>query len=180
MQDPSSFLNPERVVSYFDIAKGSIVADFGAGAGYYTIPLARKVGPEGKVYAFDIQPHSADLVRSKARMHHILQVEALTADLERNHGTHLKDAVVDFILCSSVLHQAEDKLAVLHEAARILKPGRLLAVIEWDLIPAPGGPKPEFRIAKARARELCESSGFMLDREFEAGTHHYGLLFKKR
>ena len=176
----TGFLNPERVISYLDVPRGSVAADFGAGTGFYTMALARRVGPEGKVYAYDVLKHAVDRIRSEAQMLHLLQVEAVVADLERPRGSRLKDAVADFVLAASIIHQAENKSAVLQEAHRILKPGRYLALVEWSDAPSRLGPPRDMRISKARARELAESAGFMLDREFEAGSFHYGLLFKKR
>lgn len=180
MPETETFLNPERIVETFEIPKGGVAADFGAGSGFYTMALARRVGPEGKVYAFDIQASMADLIRSNARLRHLLQVDAVRADLESERGTRLKDGVCDFILVASILHQAEDKAAILREAARVLKPGRPMAVIEWDEERSSAGPRMEARLPKARARALAESAGFMQDREFSAGSHHYGLLFKRR
>ncbi len=174
------FLSPERVVSYLDVQPGWVIADFGSGSGYYTTPLARRVGAEGKVYAFDILPQAVDLVRSQSRMIHLLQVDAIQADLEEPNGTHLKDGIADLVLIASILHQVDDRNALLREAYRVLKPGRTLALIEWDQTTAPGGPIMEARIPKAKAKELIETSGFILDREFEAGSHHYGLLFRKQ
>ncbi|MBI2055170.1 MAG: class I SAM-dependent methyltransferase [Candidatus Sungbacteria bacterium] len=176
----TAFLNPERVVSYFDIPKGGVVADFGAGSGFYSVPLARKVGAEGKVYAFDILPHAVDQIRSNAKMLRLLQLDAVRADLEAERGSRLKDASTDFVLVASILHQADDKSAVLNEAARILKPGRTMAVIEWDQSPAPGGPPMELRLTQSKVKELANTAGFIMDREFEAGSHHFGILFKKR
>lgn len=176
----TSFLSPAKIVDAFDLPRGSIAADFGAGSGFYTLPLARTVGPEGKVYAFDVQKHTVDLIQSSARLAHLLQVEAMHANLELPRGSHLKDSAVDFVLVASILHQADDKSAVLGEAARVLKPGRAMAMIEWDDTKSFAGPPMALRISRAKGRELAESNGFILDREFAAGGHHYGLLFKKR
>lgn len=188
MPTGEQFLNPERVVSYLNIPRGGIVADFGAGFGFYAIPLAEKVGAEGKVYAFDVQAEAVAEIRSRARLKHLLQLEAVERDLERERGSRLRDGVIDLVLVASILHQAEDRMAVLKEAARILKPGRTLALIEWDASTSsprgqplsPAGPSQNFRIPKEKAKEMAEDAGFILDREFEAGSHHYGLLFKKR
>lgn len=179
MSEGPSFLNPARFVASLEIPRGSIVADFGAGSGFYAIPLAEKVGPEGKVYAFDIQKQAIEQIRSRARLHHLLNIEAVTADLEIKRGTRLKDHVVDAVLAASILHQAADPGAVLEEAARIIKPGRKLVIVEWDQSQFPGGPKPQLRIPKSKARQYAEAAGFQLDREIAAGSHHYALIFRR-
>ena len=179
MPDEPQFLNPSRLVKSLEIPKGSVAADFGAGSGFYAVPLADAVGPEGKVYAFDIMPEALSRLRSLARMRHLLNIEPVIADLEVERGTHLKDSVADFVLIASVLHQATDKPAVLKEARRILKHGRTLIIVEWDESKSPGGPSLESRVPKSKARELSEAAGFQSDREIPAGSHHYCLLFRR-
>lgn len=176
---PSSFLNPDRVIGRLDIAKGMTVADFGAGSGFYTVSLARVVGDTGKVYAIDIQKGHLDLVKSKAQIEHLLQIETVWADLELSEGSHLKPDSVDLVVVSNILFQVEKKESVLREAYRVLKPGGRVAVVEWDEAPFSGGPASEMRVAKRLVVDWLDRAGFRLDREFEAGSHHYGLLYRK-
>jgi ubiquinone/menaquinone biosynthesis C-methylase UbiE len=176
----STFVSPAKLVQFLDIPRGSIVADLGAGSGFYTIPLAEKVGPEGKVYAFDVQLSAVSRIQSLAHLRHLLNIDAVVADLELDNATHLKEGVCDAVLIASVLHQVENPLAVLKEARRILKPGRLMIFIEWDQSSVPGGPLLSMRISPDKAKELGQTAGFLFDREVSAGSHHYGLLFQKR
>lgn len=179
----SNFLEPERIVAGLGLKKGDHVADFGAGHGYFTIPLARAVGRDGKVYAIDIQSATLDMIRSKAAFEHLLNIECVWADLDEQGGSHLKDRFIDFVVVASVLFQAEHKDVLLHEAWRILREGGRLAMIEWDaasLTSSPFGPPQSMRIKKESARALTIQAGFEYDREFSAGAHHYGLLFIKR
>jgi ubiquinone/menaquinone biosynthesis C-methylase UbiE len=157
-----------------------VVADFGAGGGYFALPAARAVGSEGKVYTIDIQRQAIDLIRSKATLDHLLNIETVWADLERPSGSHLPDASVDLVIVANILFQAEDKRRVIAEAHRVARSGGRLAILEWDETPFPAGPPKNLRIAKAAARRLAQDAGFELENEFEAGTHHYGLLFKKQ
>jgi len=154
------------------------VADFGAGHGYFTIPLARIVGNEGRVYAIDVQKAALDIIRSKAKLEHLFNVEPVWADLDRAGGSRLKDKSVDFVLVSNIIFQTEKKDEVLREAERVLRDGGRLAIVEWEPS-APWGPPTDFRVKKETARNLAVQAGFEFDREFEAGEYHYGLLFKK-
>lgn len=176
----SGFLEPERIVRSFDLQSGDHIADFGAGHGYYTIPMARIAGGDGKVYALDIQKSVLDIIRAKARLEHLLNVEYVWADLDTPQGSKLKDKFFDFVLVANILFQAERKYVVVREAYRVLREGGRLAVIEWDETPAPMGPASQLRIKKEEARKLALQTGFELDREFAAGSHHYGLLFTKK
>lgn len=173
------FLHPERAVSRLEIKKGMTIADFGSGSGFFTIAAARIVGETGKVYSIDIQKSSLDLIKSKAAIENLLNIETVWADLELPQGSHLQPASVDVVFISNILFQVEKKLEVMREAWRILKPQGKIAVIEWDETPFSGGPPPELRIPKRMAESLLGEAGFLLDREFEAGSHHYGLLYRK-
>jgi len=176
---PASFLNPERVIGYLEVTKGMTAADFGAGAGFYTLPLARKVGEDGKVFAFDIQKQALDLIKSKARLEHLLNIETVLADLELPEGAGLPAGSVNLVIISNILFQVEKKAEVLQEAYRILKTGGEIAVIEWDETQFLGGLPAEMRVGKRFAQSLLSRAGFSYDKEFEAGSHHYGLLYKK-
>lgn len=179
------FLAPERIVNYFGLENGDYAADFGAGHGFFTIPMAKAVGNRGKVYAFDIQKSVLEIVRAKARISHLLNIEIVWADLDEPGGSRLKDNFVDLVLAVNILFQAEKKDVLMQEAYRILRPGGRLAAVEWDLpenievSKFQVGPPAEFRLKKEEVKNLIAQAGFRLDREFEAGSHHYGLLFKK-
>jgi len=173
------FLHPERIVTAFELRPGMTVADFGSGGGYFTIPVARVVGEEGRVYAIDIQPTALAVVKSKANLERLLHVETIWADLELDRGSRLPDNSVDFVVIANILFQAERKDAIFSEARRILRSGGRLAIIEWDETPFPAGPPQFLRIPRHAARQLAERAGLRLDREFSAGSHHYGLLVKK-
>jgi ubiquinone/menaquinone biosynthesis C-methylase UbiE len=180
--DSGGFLDPERIVRYFGLEKGDFVADFGAGHGYFTIPMARAVGGEGKVYAVDVQKSVLDVIRSKAKLEHLLNIELIWGNLEEPDGSHLKSDFIDFVVISNILFQADNKEAVIEEAYRILRSGGHMAIIEWDEASGRSafGPPMHLRIPKNTAQSLAEKAGFQLDRQFEAGNHHYGLLFVKR
>ncbi len=185
----SAFLEPERIVRYFGLVPGDHVADFGAGHGYFTILMARIVGGDGKVYALDVQRSVLDIIRAKAKLEHLLNIESVWADLDEPHGSKLKEKFIDFVVIANILFQAEKKDALFREAHRILREGGRLAVVEWDETPAPlpaqvgqagMGPPLNLRVKKESAKSLAVNAEFELEKEFEAGSHHYGLLFVKK
>lgn len=156
------------------------MADFGAGHGYFTIPLARTVGGDGKVYALDIQKSVLDIVRAKAKIENLLNIEPVWANLDETGGSKLKDKFIDFVLIASIIFQAEKKENLFLEAYRILRDGGRLAVIEWEETPVGTfGPPSEFRIKKELVKQWSKTAGFSFELEFETGSHHYGLMFKK-
>lgn len=176
----SAFLEPQRIVRYFGLQEGDHVADFGAGHGYFTIPMAKAVGGNGKIYAIDVQKAVLDIVRSRAKLEHLLNIEPIWADLDHPLGSKLKENFLEFVLMANVIFQSENRAKLFEEAFRILRQGGRLAVIEWDQSPAPMGPPINLRIKKETSRSLAEEAGFEFGKEFEAGSHHYGLFFVKK
>lgn len=174
-------LDPAKIVPIFNLTCGDHVTDFGSGHGYFSILMAHAVCADGRVYAIDIQRSMLDVVRAKAKLENLLNIEFIWSDLEQPTGSKLKDNFIDLVLIGNALFQAEQKENMLKEAWRILRPDARMAIIEWD--PAQQnnsfGPPKELRIAKETVMNLCSNLSFVLEKEFNTGGHHYGLLFKK-
>ncbi|MDP3784604.1 MAG: methyltransferase domain-containing protein [bacterium] len=174
-----SFINPKNAIEALDIRPGMTVADFGCGAGFYTIPFAQRLGETGKVYAFDIRAEMLEVVRSKARTFGLNNVEAVRADLERPEGSHLKAASTDLVIVSNILFQVEDKKTLAAEALRILKPGGRILAVEWSEEKFYFGPPLKSRLNRKEAEDIFLKAGLRFEKEFSAGDHHYGLIFQK-
>ena len=107
MNQQENFLHPEQTINLFHIEKGSFVAELGSGHGYFTIPLARATGPEGKVYAIDVQKNALDVIRRKAKLEHLLNVQTIWSDIERENGSRLKEGTVSAALAANILFQLD-------------------------------------------------------------------------
>jgi protein-L-isoaspartate O-methyltransferase len=116
--------NPGARIQKIGITTGQTVLDFGCGIGNYSLPAARSVGKEGKVYSLDIHPRSAEVVRKRVEEAGLFNVETITSSKE----TGLQDDSVDVILLFDVLHMVEDKQGVLSELSRVLKPSGFLSI----------------------------------------------------
>jgi predicted methyltransferase len=150
-----AFSQPERVLEALDVAPGARVADLGAGDGYFTAPLARAVGPAGRVYAVEVSARSLRALRRLAREHPNVEVVEATHDDPR-----LPDGEIDLVLLSSVYHHLDDRLAYFARLRRDLAPAGRVAVIEprasaasWLLLLPPGHgiPVPRMREEMAAA-----------------------------
>lgn len=183
MEDLSSesvgFLEPDKIVRSFSLERGDYVADFGAGHGYFTILMARIVGADGKIYAIDVQKAALEIIKARAQLEHLLNIEVVWGNLDEKSGSKIKDGYIDFVVMSNILFQADHKNVMLEETYRILRQTGRLAVIEWTQDPTRLGPPPAMRLNKEEARRLTETAGFEFTKEFDAGKYHYGLLFKK-
>lgn len=174
-----AFSDPQKIIKQFGIAEGARVADLGCGTGFYSIAVAKKVGSEGKVYAIDIQRDLLSRLAAEAASEEIEHLEVLWGDIDKAGGTQLGDAVVDVVIVSNVLFQAEDTPALFVEAHRILRPGGRLLVIEWRDSFGGLGPQQSSIISEQTARNGLEGAGFVVTGGIDAGDHHYGIAAKK-
>ena len=168
------------MVNYFKLEPGDHIADFGAGHGYFTIPMAKIVGGDGKIYAIDIQKSVLDIIRARAKVEYLLNIEPIWGNCEEIGGSKLKDGFIDMALIANILFQANNRPTLLREAYRILRHEGRLAIIEWDMSEVTLGPPMEIRIPKDQAKAMVFQSGFSFDREIPTGAHHYGLIFIKK
>ena len=173
------FSAPEKNIKELSISENQIIADFGAGAGAYTIAAAKALNGTGKVYAIDVQKDLLTRLENSCKENHGGNVSFIWGDLERPGGTKLRDQSCDAVIISNVLFQSADKKAVLSEARRVLRHGGLLLLVDWTASFNNMGPTPEQVFPEMEARTLVESLNFTLDRAINAGNFHYGFVFKK-
>ena len=176
------FAHPKRNIGALDIEPGMYVADFGSGSGAYTLAIAERMEGIGHVYAIDIQKDLLRRTANEAARRGLRNVEVLWGDVEESRGSKLSNGIMDIILISNLLFQVSDKHALFAEARRIMKSVGRLAVIDWSDSSSPGGrrfgPAKEDTVKKNAAIEIAKKAGFKLYREFDAGAHHYGLIFR--
>lgn len=173
------FSDPIKNVDQCGLEPGMEVADFGSGSGGYTIAIAKAMAGTGKVYAIDINKDLLTKLKNTSVKDGLYNIEVIWGDLEKMNGTKLRDFSVDFVFVCNILFQIEDKSTALKEIKRILKPGGKVVVVDWQDSFGGLGPKAEAVFAKSPAENLFEKEGFHLEKEMEAGSHHYGLIFKK-
>lgn len=173
------FINPQKVVDQIGLEKDMKVADFGCGHGYFTIPAAKIVGNEGKVYAVDILLDALEVVRSRAQLESAVNIETARGNLEIPGGSGLPDNFVDLVLLHNVLFQAQKRSEIIKEAKRALKFGGIFVLIDWQKTKFAIGPQGGWRLSFDEARALAQEEGFVFSRVFDAGEFHYGLMFIK-
>jgi len=169
------FTDPVKNLKAFGLREDMIVADLGAGTGFYTIPAGKMV-PMGKVYAIEVQKDFLTTVKNKAVEAHLDNVECLLGNVEKIGGTKLKDKIIDAVIASNILFQIEDKDKFIDETKRILKPGGKLFLVDWSDNGSTIGPSFDKIIPKNKAREMFERKGFTWQRDIDAGGHHYGII----
>jgi len=173
------FSDPQKNVEQCGIQAGMEIADLGAGSGFYTISAAKALISTGRVYAVDAQKDLLTKIKNTAVSQGLYNVEGIWGDIEKPNGTHLREGSIDLALLSNILFQLDDKQATMNEVKRILKVGGRALVVDWSDSFGGIGPEPKKVVTKIAAQEMFEKNGFHLDREINAGSHHYGLIFKK-
>ena len=152
------WLPPADVLGAMAVHSGQTIADVGAGTGYFSLPLALAVGPHGKIYAVDAQDEMLLLLRHKLDDAAISNVELIHAEAG---NTTLPRCSCDLFFAANVWHEFEDRGAVLKEAARVLKAGGQIAILDWrtDAPPEPGPPVAH-RLHSSNAVDALRSGGF--------------------
>jgi len=173
------FADPKKNIEQFAFHSGMTIADLGAGSGAYSLLAARTVGDLGKVYAIDVQKELLQRIKNDAIKEHLSNIEVVWGDIEKMGGTSLKDDLIDGAIVSNLLFQLQHKDIFRNEVHRILKPEGRVFVIDWTDSFGGIGPHPESVFSLVACRELFKE-GFVVDKEFNAGTHHYGIIFKKQ
>lgn len=170
------FSDPVKNLKAFGLREDNIVADLGAGTGYYSV-AAGKMVPRGKVYAIEVQKDFLTMIRNKVREAHLGNVEVIWGNIEKVDGTKIRGGIVDAVIASNVLFQVEDKDKFMEEVKRILKPQGKVLLIDWSADSFATSLKTA--VPKNKAREMFERKGFVFEREINAGTHHYGMILAK-
>ena len=137
---------PDEVIGRLDLKPGMVVADIGAGTGFFALPFARAVGPAGMVWAVDLQPAMLKILEEK------LQREGAPDNIGLREGqavdTGLQDGSCDLAFLGNIWHELDEPGTVLAELRRILRPGGRVAILDWRTdVPYPPGPPPEHRVA---------------------------------
>jgi ubiquinone/menaquinone biosynthesis C-methylase UbiE len=119
-----------QLLQALPVRPGDVIADIGAGSGYYTFPLARRVGPKGKVLAVDIQPQMLQIIRTRMRAGRVKNVEPI---LGTETDPKLPANGVDIILLVDVYHEFAYPFEMTEALARALKPDGRMVFVEFRM-----------------------------------------------
>jgi len=175
---------PDEVLNALKVKAGSVVADVGAGSGYFTFHLAARVGSQGKVYAEDVRSDVLEEVRTRAAQEKLSQVKIVQGT---ENDPKLPADSLDAVLVMNAYHEFLEYDAMMQGLLHALKPGGLLAIIDAEA--KPGEPRSNYqqrhRLPKEIALEDAARNGFHFLRELpgftneNGGRTYYFLLFEK-
>jgi ubiquinone/menaquinone biosynthesis C-methylase UbiE len=156
------------------IADGAAVADLGAGGGWFTIRLARRVGPQGRVYAEDIQPQMIESIQRRVEregLKNVTLVEGTATD------PRLPAGALDAVLIVETFSEMEDPVTLLTNVTKSLKPRGRVGIIEFKADGLGPGPSPEERVDERRVLEAAAKAGLALIKRETFLRYQYMLVF---
>jgi ubiquinone/menaquinone biosynthesis C-methylase UbiE len=176
LEDPArdAYQMPDAVLRALALRGGEVVADIGAGSGYFTVRLAAAVGPTGRVYGVDVDP---DMVRHLNRRVRDTGITNVVSILSAPDDPLLPDASVDRFFVCDTWHHIEDQAKYLTLMKKMLKPGGEVVMIDFKKEATPMGPPLEMRIARAALVQQMQAAGFRLAAEHTFLPYQYFLVF---
>jgi ubiquinone/menaquinone biosynthesis C-methylase UbiE len=178
LDDPKrdEYQRPHEVMMALDVKAGEIIADIGAGTGYFALRLARHVGASGHVYAVDVNPDMMRILNARIRDAKGTNVTGLLAEPD---DPLLPEAVNRFLVVD-VWHHIDDQAAYLAKMKALLKPGGEVIMIDFHKRELPVGPPAAMKIAREDLIAQMQTHGFVLSREHTMLPYQYFLVFTMR
>jgi ubiquinone/menaquinone biosynthesis C-methylase UbiE len=173
--DRDAYQRPDRIMDALQIGEGSVVADLGAGGGWFTVRLARRVGPNGRVYAEDIQSEMIGVIKRRMareglepRVHTVLGTPV---------DTKLPPGSLDAVLMVDAYHEFEQPVALLRNAARALKPTGMIGIVNYKKDGGGPGPDMEARVDPEKVIADAQAAGLQLRKRENFLRYQYMLIF---
>jgi ubiquinone/menaquinone biosynthesis C-methylase UbiE len=174
--DRDAWQRPEQVMDALRIAEGSSVADVGAGGGWFTMRLANRVKPNGRVYAQDVQPEMIEAINRRVRRAELKNVTTVLGTLSDPR----LPAPVDAVLIVDTYHEMEQPVTMLRNVAAALKPNGLIGIIEFKKDGWGPGPPMDERAEPDRVIRDATTAGLRLKSHETFLRYQYMLVFARQ
>jgi ubiquinone/menaquinone biosynthesis C-methylase UbiE len=178
LEEPRDWQDTEEIMARLHLMAGDIVADIGAGSGYFTLPLASTVGDKGLVFAEDIQIEMINHISKKVEKLDLKNVRVIFGKPE---DPSLLDNFINLAFLANTYHELENPFLMLENIKKDLRHSGRLAIIDWD--PAkrsPFGPPIEVKVPENTIIKEVERAGFELIEKHNFMPYHYFLVFRKK
>ena len=172
-------IDPGALWAELNLPQGITFLDLGCGRGNYSLAVANLIGPAGVVYAVDLWDEGIASLKELAAREGRVNLQPLVAPAGR---VPLESRSVDVGFMATVLHdlvEAGTEASALAELARVLKPGGLLAIVEFDKVDGPPGPPWHIRLNPEEVEALVAPYGFARQRTVKLGPYNYLITFVK-
>jgi ubiquinone/menaquinone biosynthesis C-methylase UbiE len=165
---------PDEVVTQLQLRSGDVVADIGAGTGYFTRRFAAAVGPSGKALGLDIEATMVTHINAEAQKHGLTNLSARQVP---PNDPQLTPQSVDVVFICDTYHHMQDRVAYARLLAQALKPGGRVVIVDFQKRLLPLGPPMEWKLAPEAVTEEFRQAGFQLERSVDFLPYQYFLEF---
>jgi SAM-dependent methyltransferase len=177
LERPRKWQDIDEIMYRMRIRKGDVVADIGAGSGYFTIPLAGKVGAEGRVYAEDIQKEMTDYISQKVKKLRLRNIRVILGKVE---DPLIPNNSLNHAFIANTYHALANPILLLENLKNDLRSHGKLVIIDWDPTKDPlFGPPKEVKVPVDTVIKEAEGVGFKFLEKHDYMPYHYFLIFKR-
>src|SRR4051794_28358947 len=167
---------PETALDKIGLRHGMAVADVGAGVGYFSVRLGKRIGPSGKVYAVDVQPEMLKILKDRAAKANLTNIQPI---LGSESDPHLPAASCDLILMVDVYHELSQPQKMLQKMKQALKADGRLVLLEYRKEDPHIPIRSEHKMSVEEVKTELEAEGFHLDKTLNDLPRQHILIFRK-
>ena len=168
---------PDQVVKALDLKDGNVVADIGAGTGYFSRPLARAVAPDGSVYAVDVAADILAYLKERADRENLHNIKTIVS---RPADPMLPVNSLDMAFFCDTTHHIEHRVDFYRKLFPALKLHGRMAIIDYPPDSPHAPHRPEQLVPRSQVISEAEEAGFKLVKDFQFLPYHYFLIFEKQ
>jgi ubiquinone/menaquinone biosynthesis C-methylase UbiE len=172
--DRDAWQKPDLIMDALRIGEGSVVADLGAGGGWFTVRLARRVGPNGTVYAQDIQQQMLEAIRRRVDRDGFRNVKYVRGEAA---DPRLPTDTFDAVLMVDTYHEISNPVALLRHLGASLKPGGRIGIVNSTTEGGGPGPPMNQRVGAQRVTDEASQAGLRLVSRETFLDFQYMLVF---
>lgn len=167
---------PAKLMKCLDLKLGQTVCDLGCGNGFYSLKLAREVGPKGTVWAVDIQPEMLDYLRKRAEARSVTNIKPSLGGIA---DPKLPASEIDLLLLVDVYHEISHPMQMLGHIRDSLKPNGRVALVEFRTEDPAVPIKPLHKMTQAQCMKEFTTGGFKLVGQFDQLPWQHVLFFAR-
>jgi predicted methyltransferase len=170
----NAWQKPDQVISALRLSPSAVIADIGAGGGYFTKRFADHLGPNARIYAVDVQDIMIDRLQERVTAEKLENVEVIKAQFD---DPALPDNTCDLVFFSSVYKEIQNRPAYMRKVRKALKSQGRVAILEYRLNELAPGPPRSMRLSPQQITEEMEAAGFHLVEEHDFLPRENFLIF---
>lgn len=166
---------PDEVVKMLRLKPGDVVADIGAGTGYFTRRIAAAVGPDGRALGLDVEPRMVEYMKKDAAK---LGLDRYQARLVKPNDPRLPAESVDLLFLCNAYHGLVSRVEYLRKLVPVLKPGGRVVIVDFYKRDLPAGPHAQEKLSREQVEREAEEAGYRLIRSESFLPYQYFLEFE--